>query len=148
MVADRHARSDERGPDEQLDVAAAGSSPDDASRGARQARELALVAVPLVAAFALCVSEGLDHPYPGVALGSGALLLVERALALWAGWLFVLAVVRRAWAGLLPHERARPQTPPQSELGSSTSAAYPTTIMISEQGGLEKIDRDKLRGHG
>lgn len=41
---------------------------------------------------------------PGVALGSAAILVVERIIALVAAWLLVLIVVDRAIAGQLPSE--------------------------------------------
>jgi hypothetical protein len=41
---------------------------------------------------------------PGVALGSQALLVVERTIAFFAAWLMVLAVSAQALAGRLPVE--------------------------------------------
>ena len=41
---------------------------------------------------------------PGVALGSGAILVVERIATLFAAWLLVLVVVARALTGELPIE--------------------------------------------
>lgn len=60
----------------------------------------------------LVVSAGvasvlIDAPgddLPGVALGSAAILVVERIVALFAAWLMVLVIVVRALAGDLPTE--------------------------------------------
>ncbi len=41
---------------------------------------------------------------PGVALGSAAVLVVERTVGLFAAWLFVLVVMARALVGQLPSE--------------------------------------------
>jgi hypothetical protein len=46
--------------------------------------------------------EGVD--LPGVALGSPALLVVERAMAFFAAWLLMLVVVAQAFRGRLPTE--------------------------------------------
>jgi steroid 5-alpha reductase family enzyme len=43
-------------------------------------------------------------PMPGVALGSSALLVVERALAFFVAWMLVLVVLAEAWRGRLPLE--------------------------------------------
>lgn len=45
-----------------------------------------------------------DGALPGVALGSQALLVVERAVAFFAAWLLVLVVVAQAFRGRLPTE--------------------------------------------
>lgn len=45
-----------------------------------------------------------DDALPGVALGSHALLVVERAVAFFAAWLLVLVVVAQAFKGRLPTE--------------------------------------------
>jgi hypothetical protein len=41
---------------------------------------------------------------PGVALGSEAILVVERTVGLFAAWLFVVVVMARALVGQLPSE--------------------------------------------
>lgn len=41
---------------------------------------------------------------PGVALGSAAILVVERIVGLFAAWLFVVVVMARALVGQLPSE--------------------------------------------
>jgi hypothetical protein len=63
-----------------------------------------VVGVPLAAALVVSGIEGAEHPYPGVALGSAAVLVIERALAVWAVWLLILVVMEKAWAGRLPDE--------------------------------------------
>lgn len=45
-----------------------------------------------------------EDALPGVALGSQALLMVERAMAFFAAWLLVLIVVAQAFKGRLPTE--------------------------------------------
>lgn len=55
---------------------------------------------------AVAVSVGLDaeRPYPGVALGSGLLLELERAVAVWVIVLLALVVGDQALRGRLPDE--------------------------------------------
>lgn len=71
----------------------------------RRALVAGAVMLPLAGAVTFSAVEGAVHPYPGVALGSGALLVTERALLLWGFWLFVLNVLFKAVNGRLPHER-------------------------------------------
>ena len=47
---------------------------------------------------------GVERPYPGVALGSGLLLELERAVAVWAIGLLGLVVGDQALRGRLPDE--------------------------------------------
>lgn len=47
---------------------------------------------------------GVERPYPGVALGSGLLLALERAVAVWAVVLLALVVGDQALRGRLPDE--------------------------------------------
>lgn len=69
-----------------------------------------MVAAALVIAGLLvgALLSGLAGPpegsLPGVALGSVALLLVERAVAFFAAWMIVLVVVAQAARGRLPIE--------------------------------------------
>lgn len=74
-----------------------------------------LVIGSLVVAVAVSVALGSDRPYPGVALGSGLLLELERAMAIWAIVLLVLVVSDQALVGRLPDEisgRGVRYTPP------------------------------------
>ncbi|MBF6620522.1 MAG: hypothetical protein ITG02_09870 [Patulibacter sp.] len=50
------------------------------------------------------IAAGIERPYPGFALGSGLLLVVERAVAVWAATLLVLVVVDKSLRGRLPDE--------------------------------------------
>lgn len=70
----------------------------------RRVTVAALVIAPIVLAVVVSVAIGSTHPYPGVALGSGFVLEVERALALWVTWLLALVVGDQALQGRLPDE--------------------------------------------
>lgn len=63
-----------------------------------------LVIGSLVIAVGVSVVVGADRPYPGVALGSGLLLELERAVAVWAVVLLALVVGDQALRGRLPDE--------------------------------------------
>ncbi len=63
-----------------------------------------LVLGSLAAAITVNLAVGATHPYPGVALGSGLLLVLERTLASWAIVLTVLVVGDQALKGRLPDE--------------------------------------------
>jgi hypothetical protein len=60
------------------------------------------VAALLVAAVGVSAVLGARHPYPGIALGSGLVLVLERAALLWVGALAALVVLGQAWRGRLP----------------------------------------------
>lgn len=53
---------------------------------------------------AVSIGLGAERPYPGVALGSGLLLELERAVAVWAIVLLGLVVGDQALRGRLPDE--------------------------------------------
>jgi hypothetical protein len=63
-----------------------------------------LVIGSLLVAVVLSVVVGAERPYPGVALGSGLLLELERAVAVWAVVLLALVVGDQALRGRLPDE--------------------------------------------
>lgn len=64
-----------------------------------------LVLLGLGAAMAASAATGVPGgPLPGVALGSGPLLMVERAIAFFAAWMMCLVVVVQALRGRLPVE--------------------------------------------
>lgn len=64
-----------------------------------------LVVLGLVAALIASVITGLPAGrLPGVALGSGLLLFVERAVAFFAAWMICLVIVAQALRGRLPTE--------------------------------------------
>ena len=83
-------------------------------RGVRVFRQLSglerEVVVPLLVVGSLMVSVvaavviGAERPYPGVVLGSGLLLVLERAVAVWAIVLLALVIVEQAFRGRLPDE--------------------------------------------
>lgn len=60
--------------------------------------------IGLAAAVLLSPASGRPDALPSVALGSAGLLHVEKALAGFAAYLFVLVVLARAFAGDLPSE--------------------------------------------
>lgn len=73
----------------------------------RRRREIVvpvLVIGSLLVAVVVSVVVGVDRPYPGVALGSGLLLELERAVAVWAVVLLALVVGDQALRGRLPDE--------------------------------------------
>lgn len=63
-----------------------------------------LVLVPLAVLIVSSALIGATHPYPGIAMGSGAVLVFERALAVWVGWLLILVIGDQAVRGRLPDE--------------------------------------------
>ncbi|MCK9250789.1 MAG: hypothetical protein M0P31_17660 [Solirubrobacteraceae bacterium] len=63
-----------------------------------------LVLGSLAATLIVSAAIGAQHPYPGVALGSGLLLVLERAIAIWALVLLTLVVGDQALRGRLPDE--------------------------------------------
>jgi hypothetical protein len=64
-----------------------------------------LVLLGLAAAAGASAVGGLPAgPLPGVALGSGPLLIVERAVAFFAAWMVCLVIVAQALRGRLPVE--------------------------------------------
>jgi hypothetical protein len=63
-----------------------------------------LVLGSLVASAASNLAIGVTHPYPGVALGSGLLLVLERTVVTWTIALTVLVVGDQALKGRLPDE--------------------------------------------
>lgn len=63
-----------------------------------------LVIGSLVVAVTVSLMVGVERPYPGVALGSGLLLALERAVAVWAMVLLALVVGDQALRGRLPDE--------------------------------------------
>jgi hypothetical protein len=68
-------------------------------------RTLGLLTLLGIAGSLLVSHAGGHHaPLPGVALGSTALLYVEKATACFVSYLLVLVVVVRAFAGELPSE--------------------------------------------
>lgn len=65
----------------------------------------ALVIIGLVGAALASVATGSPPgALPGVALGSGLLLLVERTVAFFAAWMIFVVVVAQALGGRLPTE--------------------------------------------
>ena len=73
----------------------------------RLIRERALFAVTaavLVGSASASLLGGTPAELPGIAMGSAAVLHVERAGALFAVGLFVVVVLARAWSGELPTE--------------------------------------------
>lgn len=74
------------------------------SRPPREVVVPILVLGSLLGAVAVSVAIGADRPYPGVALGSGLLLELERAVAVWTIVLLVLVVGDQALRGGLPDE--------------------------------------------
>lgn len=64
----------------------------------------ALVLAGLGAAVVLALFSPMPSRLPGVALGSHAVLSVERAVAVFAAWMLVLMVVAQALRGELPAE--------------------------------------------
>lgn len=64
----------------------------------------ALVIGTLLVAVIVSIAVGAERPYPGVALGSGLLLELERAVAIWAIVLLGLVVGDQALVGRLPDE--------------------------------------------
>jgi hypothetical protein len=99
------------------------------------------VAVPLVATVAVSVIEGVERPYPGVALGSAVLLVAEWAFILSVFWVLVLIIARKALAGRLPHERMPPAKAKPPTSGPKSSAPYPPSITPAERGGPAEIGR-------
>lgn len=73
-------------------------------RGRREILVSVLVIGSLMIAVGVSVVVGADRPYPGVALGSGLLLELERAVAVWAVVLLALVVGDQALRGRLPDE--------------------------------------------
>lgn len=63
-----------------------------------------LVVGSFVIAATVSIAVGAERPYPGVALGSGLLLELERAVAIWAIFLLLLVVGDQALRGRLPDE--------------------------------------------
>lgn len=63
-----------------------------------------LVVGSLLVAVVVSLAVGAERPYPGVALGSGLLLELERAVAVWAIVLLALVVGDQALRGRLPDE--------------------------------------------
>jgi hypothetical protein len=61
----------------------------------------------LAGALAVTVIAGVPSGLPDVALGSGAVLHVERALVIMAAIFFIFVLVARAWEGELPNEISR-----------------------------------------
>lgn len=64
----------------------------------------ALVIGTFLVAVLVSIVVGSEHPYPGIALGSGLLLELERAVAIWAIALLGLVVGDQALGGRLPDE--------------------------------------------
>src|SRR5690606_28761115 len=62
------------------------------ARSRRRAIVPLLVLGSLIAAITANLAIGAAHPYPGVALGSGLLLILERTIATWAIALTALVV--------------------------------------------------------
>jgi hypothetical protein len=60
--------------------------------------------VGVVAAMAITTGTGAPTGLPDIALGSVVLFHIERTIALLGGYLAILVVVARAWAGELPTE--------------------------------------------
>lgn len=65
---------------------------------------LVLVGLAVSGLANLWIARPGEGTLPGVALGSETVLIVERALALFAAWLLVLVVVAQAFRGRLPIE--------------------------------------------
>lgn len=89
-------------------------------------KTLVRVATLLIVATAVTVPFWMDAPkrLPGVALGSEALLHVERALALLLALLLVLVVLVRGWQGQLPKALSgRGIEWPAAEVASATKDA-------------------------
>jgi len=61
-------------------------------------------AVALLACVVITLLAGVPAKLPAVALGSDALLHVERAIALFVGYLAIAVVLVRSWEGQLPDE--------------------------------------------
>jgi hypothetical protein len=57
-----------------------------------------------VCAVASVAIKGSTDGLPGVALGSPALLALERTLAFFVGWVLVVLIAAEAWRGRLPLE--------------------------------------------
>lgn len=63
-----------------------------------------LVIGSFLIATTVSIAVGAERPYPGVALGSGLLLELERAVAVWVIVLLLLVVGDQALQGRLPDE--------------------------------------------
>lgn len=70
----------------------------------RERALFAATAAVLVASTLASLVGGTPAELPGIAMGSVAVLHVERAAALFAVGLFVVVVLARAWVGELPTE--------------------------------------------
>lgn len=84
----------------------------------------ALVIGTFLAAVIVSIAVGSERPYPGVALGSGLLLELERAVAVWAIALLGLVVGDQALGGRLPDEISGRgvRYAPQRQLGEASDA--------------------------
>lgn len=63
-----------------------------------------LVVGSLAISVGVSVATAVERPYPGYALGSGVVLVLERAAMMWAFALVVLVISDQALRGRLPVE--------------------------------------------